>query len=307
MKLNSLVNKVTGYINNKVEEKKVYDQRVNNSLKLNVSNVITDKDNNNEGYIIEFKEMCPYINETHARRIANLISLNEIVLNIVQINQKIDNQSFIMVLTNLRILIIKDDKYGAAKYTDITRFEIISKSLLSQIIDFNGIILGVDLNQNDFNIFYNLLFNVEYRNSFIVNKKKYLCGIEPIYQIFNKFNSGISIDSSDNIVFHERKEKNYLCKYQDIVNYEVLEDSTPVIKRRVNNNDNHSIPFTKKECVKISLRITLNNGQVFEIPILEPTAFNSVYSHTDKNYLKHIALAKEIMDKLDSLNKDLWK
>ena len=62
------------------------------------------------------------------------------------------------------------------------------------------------------------------------------------------------------------------------------------------------MPFTKKECMQITLRVTLVNNQVFEIVILEPSTFNNTYSHTNSIYMKNYSFGKEIMDKLDSLN-----
>ena len=298
----NIINKVTNFIDDKKKERDLYNQRVGNSLKFNLNmNVEIKNENDYEGNINEYKDMCVYLNDKQALAIANLIPLGEAIIYIVQATQKIDNQEYIMVLTDLRIIILKDNLYSELGYNNITSFELINKSFMSQIINFNGIILGIDVTQNDLTILYNLIANVEYRNNYINEKKKYLCGIIPSYQKLNKINSGISIDNNKNIVFHNKKINNYLCRYDDILNYELMEDTTPVIKRRT-NNENTSMPFTKKECMQITLRVTLVNNQVFEIVILEPSTFNNTYSHTNSIYMKNYSFGKEIMDKLDSLN-----
>ena len=84
-----------------------------------------------------------------------------------------------------------------------------------------------------------------------------------------------------------------------------MEDNTPIIKRKT-NEQSQAMGFSKKECMQMTLRVTLINNQVFEINILEPTAFNSTYSHTDSRYIDEFNFVKEIMDKLDSMNDKLY-
>ena len=232
--------------------------------------------------------------------------MNEIVLYIFCITVKKTNTPFIVVLTNLRILIMDKKKYNVYDYSIITNFNLVNNGLMSQIININNIILDIDVNKEELNIIYTLMTNIEYRNQVCNNKLKYLCGITPIYQKLNDINSGISIDQNNQIVFHDKKEKNYLCKYEELLQYEIMEDNTPVMKRRVNEQPT-TIPFSKKECMLMKLRITLTNNQVFEITILEPSAFNNTYLHTNSTYIKNFNFAKEIMDKLDSMNDKLYK
>ena len=304
--INKVTNKVSNFVNEKKKEWELYNQTIDNSLLFTLDKAIQNNNSVNEGNITEYKDMCPYINDNQANNISNLIPLNEIVFYIVQVEQKKDNQVLIIILTNLRIIIMKDNLYTELGYSDIKVLQLVNKSFMTQVINFNGIILGIDLNQNDLNVFYNLITNMEYRNTYINEKIKYLCGIIPVYQRLNIINSGISIDNNKNIVFHNKKVNNYLCRYDDILNYELLEDNTPVIKRRT-NDDNTSMPFSKKECMQIKLRVTMINNQVFEINILEPSTFNNTYNHMNSTYIKNYNFGKEIMDKLDSLNEKLYK
>ena len=304
--INKVTNKVSNFVNEKKKEWELYNQTIDNSLLFTLDKTIQNNNSVNEGNITEYKDMCPYINDNQANNISNLIPLNEIVFYIVQVEQKKDNQVLIIILTNLRIIIMKDNLYTELGYSDIKVLQLVNKSFMTQVINFNGIILGIDLNQNDLNVFYNLITNMEYRNAYISEKIQYLCGIIPVYQRLNIINSGISIDNNKNIVFHNKKVNNYLCRYDDILNYELLEDNTPVIKRRT-NDDNTSMPFSKKECMQIKLRVTMINNQVFEINILEPSTFNNTYNHMNSTYIKNYNFGKEIMDKLDSLNEKLYK
>lgn len=304
--LNKITNKVNNYIDTKKKEQEIYNNMLNNSSIFNLNNIIEI----NNDYLVtsneyEYNEMCPYINLTLSHIINGIIPLNETVLNISHITGKKDNQELFLVLTNSRIIILNKEKYCQFNYQDITILNLIRKSFMSQIINFNNVILEIDVNETELNIIYNLITNENYRNNVIQEKIKYLCGIIPIYQRINKIKSGISIDSSNNIVFHDRKINNYLCRYENILDYELMEDNTPVLKKKT-RDQSQAMGFSKKECYKMSLRITLTNNQIFEITILEPSTFNSSYSHMDKTYLEYYNFGKEIIEKLETFNKDIY-
>ena len=306
MDIKNVFNKVTNFINTKKEEHELYNQKIANSKVFTLTDFVgINEDNIVLGNAYEYANMCPYIDTNFGKIIDGIIPLNETVLMIAYITQKIDNQSYVMVFTDLRIIIMDKEKYHNINYNDIIKLDIISKSLMSQIIDFNDIILNIDINQEELEIIYNLITNMEYRSNYILEKKKYLCGINPIYQKLNKISSGISIDNNKIIVFHDKKINNYICRYDDILNYEVMEDNTPVIKRKT-NEQSQAMGFSKKECMQMTIRVTLINNQVFQINILEPTTFNSTYSHTDSRYIDEFNFVKEIMDKLDSMNDKLY-
>ena len=306
MNLKNMINKINDFVNTKKEEYELYNQKVANSKTFELTNQIVSNNNINDGNSYEYASMCPYIDLSFAKIIDSIIPLNEIILSVNYFTQKKDNESYVMVLTNLRIIIMDKEKYRNYNYNEITKFEIITKSLMSQIIDINDIIISLDVSQEELDTIYNLITNIDYRNNYIIEKSKYLCGIRPVYQRLNKISSGITIDDNKNVVFHDKKINNYLCKYDDILNYEVLEDNTPVLKRKTNESS-HMMTFSKKECMQMTLRVTLNNNQVFEINILEPTTFNNIYSHTDSRYLTEFNFVKEIIDKLDSMNDTLYR
>lgn len=304
--LNKVTNKINNYIDTKKKEQELYNNMLNNSNTFILdNNIAIDENNLILGNVYEFNEMCPYINIDISKLIDYLTPLNETVLDICHITEKKDNQEYFMVFTNIRIIIMNKEKYHNYNYSDIITLSLIKKSLMSQIINFNNIIIEIDVNEVELNNIYNLITNINYRNNIIIEKTKYLCGINPIYQKTNKIKSGISIDANNNIVFHDKKINNYLCNYNDILNYELMEDNTPVLKKKT-RNQSQAIGNAKKECYKMSLRITLTNNQVFEISILEPNTFNSSYSHMDKTYIEYYNFAKEIIDKLETYNKELY-
>ena len=306
MNLKNMINKINDFVNTKKEEYELYNQKVANSKTFELTNQIVSNNNINDGNSYEYASMRPYIDLSFAKIIDSIIPLNEIILSVNYFTQKKDNESYVMVLTNLRIIIMDKEKYRNYNYNEITKFEIITKSLMSQIIDINDIIISLDVSQEELDTIYNLITNIDYRNNYIIEKSKYLCGIRPVYQRLNKISSGITIDDNKNIVFHDKKINNYLCRYADILNYEVMEDNTPVLRRKTNESS-HMMTFSKKECMHMTFRVTLNNNQSFEINILEPTTFNSIYSHTDSRYTTEFNFIKEIVDKLDSMNDKLYR
>lgn len=304
--INKITDKVTKYIDTKKQEQELYNTVLNNSTTFNLDKDITIDNNNLVTYnMYEYNEMCPYSNLDIAKIIDGITPLNETILDIIHATGKKDNQELFLVFTNLRIIIMNKQKYKDLNYQDITTFNLITKSFMSQIVNFNNIVLSLDVNETELTNIYNLVTNINYRNNKILEKTKYLCGINPIYQNINKIGSGISIDSTNNIVFHDKKINNYLYQYDNILNYELMEDNTPVLRKKT-LEQSQAMGFSKKECYKISLRVTLNNNQVFEITILEPATFNSAYSHTDKTYIEYYNFGKELIDKLETFNKNIY-
>lgn len=303
--INKITDKVNTFIDNKKKEQELYNTVLNNSTTFNLDKDITIDNNNLVTYnMYEYNEMCPYSNLEISKIIDGITPLNETILNISHATGKKDNQEFFLVFTNFRIILMNKLKYKELNYQEITNFSLITKTFMSQIVNINNVVLAIDVNEAELTNIYNLATNINYRNNITLEKTKYLCGINPIYQNINKIGSGISIDANNNIVFHDKKINNYLYNYENILNYELMEDNTPVLRKKT-LEQSQAMGFSKKECYKMSLRVTLTNNQVFEITILEPAAFNNSYSHTDKTYLEYYNFAKEIIDKLETFNKNI--
>lgn len=305
MDIKGVFNKISDTVNQKIKENDLYKSEIDksNTFVLNNDIVIDDK-NLVESNWYEYNSMCVYIDIEYAKLIDGIIPINEVVLFIAQVISKKDDLKYVIVLTNNRIIVLDKVKYISYNYQDIKKIELIANKMMCKIIKFNDIIIELDTNQSDWEKFYNLIVNSEYRDKYIKYKIGYLCGIKPIYQYINKIGSGISIDSDDNIVFHDKKERNYLCKYSDILNYELLEDNNVVLKRKTKDSNN-ALGLVKKDCYRMSVRITLTNNQLFEILILEPTTFSNSYSHTDNTYIYTYEFVKKIFDTLDDMNPEL--
>jgi len=306
MNIGSLFDKVGDMIDSKKEENRLYNELLSKSLKFEgLQDIVIHNTIVNEGRIEEILGICPNLNESQAKIIDSLIPINETYLKILYITQRIDNSNYIIVFTDKYVWIINKNKYLVMRYEDILVFDIISKSLMTQVVNFNNVIIGIDTTQNNLNEVYQLVKNLEYRNNYISEKIKYLCGIIPVYQRLNNINSGISIDNNKNVIFHDKKINNYGYRYQDIKNYEILEDQIVVLKKRTMESS-HSLTSVKQTCTSITMRVTLVNDQVFSITLLEPTAFNGQYNHNDSIYINSFKFAKEIVDMLDSLEEKMY-
>lgn len=307
MDLKGVFNSISDTVSKKVKENDLYKSELDKSNVFILDNdLVIDENSLIEGNWYEYNSMCVYIDIDYAKKIDGIIPINEVVLFIAQVISKKDNLKYFMVLTSNRIIILDKEKYNYYNYHDINKIELIANKMMCKIIKFNDIVLELDTSQKDWEIFYSIITNNDYRNKYINYKKQYLCGIEPVCQFINKIGSGISIDNDNNIVFHDRKERNYLCKYNDILNYELLEDNNVVLKRK-SKDGNSTLGLVKKDCYRMCIRVTLTNNQLFEIVILEPTTFNSSYPHTDNNYIYNYDFVKKIFDKLDDMNPELKK
>ena len=308
MKVNNILsdvsNKVNAYINHKKANIDRLDKAINSSSRFTLDKDVTvNNDNLVNCNPYEYKDMCVYIKYDYAVLIDGIIPIDETVISIVNAIEKVSHEDYIMVFTDKRIIVMNKEKYTDFGYDKVANFSLVSKGFMTQVVCFNNVILDMNLIYEDLIITYNLVTNQKFRENLINEKKKYLCGITPIYQKINKIKSGISIDKDKNIVFHDQKKEIYLCNYDDIINYEIMEDNNVALKKWT-REQSQAIGFTKKECYKMSIRVTLKDGKSFEIMLLEPSTFNNAYHHSDKSYLEHINFAKEIMDKLETYNEE---
>ena len=304
--LNSIGNKVLNYVSDVSANYQDMERIIANSKIFNLDKEIILRDEYQiEGNYYEYLKMCPYINLDYARKIDSLIPNNEYVLKIIDIVQKKDRQEYLLVLTDKRIIVVDKDRYTEYSYDMIKTFSLIKKGLMTQLVEFNGHIIDINVEYDELNIIYNIVTNANKYRDYVINEaKKYLCGIVPVFQRINKLSSGISISKDDIIVFHVRKESNYKCTYDDILNYELMEDTTVVLEKK-QKEQSQVIKNAKKECYRMTFRVMLKNGKVFEVPIMDANTFGSSYSHSDKEYLKYYNFAKEIFDKLETYNPNI--
>ena len=103
------------------------------------------------------------------------------------------------------------------------------------------------------------------------------------------------------VVFHDQKINNHIVKYSDIQEYEIVEDNTTMLAGK-NYDPKKGISSSKSECFWMNLKVTLNDGKTFDIPIIFPNAMKKSYSHYDERYRKCYEFTKEIIDKLNTLS-----
>lgn len=304
MGINKIINNVGSFIKEKKEEASKLDAIITNSSAFTLDkDVSINEDNLVTCNMYEYNDMCPYINLEYSKLIDGITPVNETVISIGNIREKNNRNEYIMVFTDKRIIIMNKEKYTDYTYDKVINFSLVKKGLMTQVICFNNVILDIDVTYEDLRIIYSLVTNPDYRKSLLAKRNEYLCGIEPKYQKIDKFKSGISIGTHDEIVFHNKKNENYLCKYSDILNYELMEDNT-VVMRKWTREKTQSLGFSKKECYKMSIRVTTTNNKAFDIIIMEPTTFNNSYYHNDKTYMAYFDFAKEIIEKLDEYNEE---
>ena len=289
------------------QDKARYDNAIKKSLTLgNMIKLDIQEKDAIPGRAQELKNLCPNLTDDSAKFLANVIPIWETYLFVFIITAKRTGDKYYMICTNRWIWFINDYSYKIVKYNEIYLFEVIKKSLMSQYVNFNQIVFIINDYINNVNKLIKFCNDKGYRDNEIETRCKYLCGIIPVYQNINKIMSGISIDNNKNIVLHDRKKNNIKCTYDQIEDYELMEDQTAVLKKK-QAEDSHAIPFAKDSCSRISIRVTFKNNTLFLMTILEPSAFSNQYSHNDTIYKENFAFAKGIIDTLESFNPNIKK
>lgn len=297
---NNLINNIQNKINNIKEENANYNNLLNNSSKFsNLTPIPILNQSIIESKINYITKICPDLNKEKATIINKLIPLQETYLTINYSKEIITNTEYWLVATDKYLWTINQKNYGVISYQNIKTCNIVKNNIMSKIINLNNIILEINGNTENITNFINILSNEQYRNKKINEKTSYLCGITPIYQLINSINSGISIDKNNNIVFHSNTF-NYKYTPQEIINYELLLDNTYITGK--NNNQKNNITSMQNTCYTISLRITTPNT-TFIIPILEQNSMGTKYTRQDSIFQKSMNFAKEIINKLNELDK----
>ena len=254
------------------------------------------KDNYLEQRISFIQNNCPDINEEKAKIISNIIPIQETYLEVFYAKEIISNKEYYLIPTNKYLWIISQTSYGAYSYQNLS-CQVIKNNLMSKIILILNVLLEVNGSSQKIETLINIINDSTIRNSIIQEKTKYLLGITPIYQKINKLNAGLSIDSNNNIVFHN-KEDSVKCTPNEITNYEILLDNQVYFSK--SSSSSSTMSSFNTSCFQINIRITTPN-KIFTIPILEPNSFGTKYNNHDSNFTYSINFAKEIISKIQSL------
>lgn len=300
---NNFIKNVKTKINIIKETNINYNKLIKKSMKFSGFKPLPELTNEPcEGRINYITNICPDINNDKATIISKIIPIDETYLTIIYSKEIITNINYWLIPTNKYLWIINNQVYGILPYNNITICNILKNNIMSNTINLNNIILEVNGTDKNINNFINILSNVNERNKIIKEKTSYLCNITPIYQQINNNNCGISIDKNNNIVFHIKND-NFKYNYQELINYELLIDNITTMKKNKQNN-NHITTF-KNNCYSISIRITTENN-TFTMPILEPNMMGTKYTPQSSQYIKSIKFAKEIINKLNELDKNKY-
>lgn len=254
------------------------------------------KDNYLEQRISFIQNNCPDINEEKAKIISNIIPIQETYLEVFYAKEIISNKEYYLIPTNQYLWIISQTSYGAYSYQNLS-CQVIKNNLMSKIILILNVLLEVNCSSQKIETLINIINDSTIRNSIIQEKTKYLLGITPIYQKINKLNAGLSIDSNNNIVFHNKKDS-VKCTPNEITNYEILLDNQVYFSK--SSSSSSTMSSFNTSCFQINIHITTPN-KIFTIPILEPNSFGTKYNNHDSNFTYSINFAKEIISKIQSL------
>lgn len=293
-----ILNKIQDKYNTIKQENDVLDQLLQTTTTFN--NLFPIQTNNQE--ILENKittilNECPDINKEKAKKITQLIPIQETYLSIIYTKEILTNKEYYLIPTNQYLWVISIDTYGAFPYSNLT-CQLIKNNLMSKIILLNNVLLEAN-GTTKIEKFLELINNPNYRNNFIQEKTAYLCNITPIYQKINSINSGISIDNHFNIVFHNQQE-NLLCPLKQLSNYEILLDNQVYLSKK--STTSTKMTSFQTSCSQISIRITTTDHKIFTMIILEPNTFNSKYTTHDSIFQTNLNFAKAIIDKLNEIS-----
>ena len=95
------------------------------------------------------------------------------------------------------------------------------------------------------------------------------------------------------------KDNNYKYNVSEITNYEIMLDNHSHISKE--SYKKTSLGMAKASCYKMTIRLTINNTNQIELPILEQSSFNTKYESTGSTYQINLAFATEIIDKIKDL------
>ena len=298
-----IIDKIKKAIQKRNEEEEKINAMIEASQLFNCDKDIVIKEDLEEGKLNDIKTLCAYLSSEKTKKIVSILNNFEEVYCVVEGIQRKTYEELFFIYSNQRLIIMnnKTNKYLEAPVDYITKLEVIKSALMTQFSNVNDVIMDINLNKADFEIFKKIVTDPNEREKYVQEVTKYLCGITPVYQKMNALNTGISIDQNNVVIFHDQKINNHVIKYSDIQEYEIIEDNTLILSGK-NYDPKKGISSSKSDCFWMNLRITLNDGKVIDIPIIFPNSMKKAYSHYDERYKKCYTFAKEIIDKLNTLS-----
>lgn len=240
--------------------------------------------------------MCPDLNEGDAVFVRGVIPIDEVPLACLYTIECKTDLKFYFVATTKYLWLINKDGFIKYHYHDLT-VDIVKSGFMSKILLIGNMLFNVNGINEVLIEFVKLFQDVNYREELIQKQLQMFCGTIPSVFYLNDIGSGISVGTNHELVFHT-KDFHYKYDIRDIVNYELLLDD--MVIREKKSNRRGRITANKNSCYEMVLRVTTSDKQ-FLIPILEKTAFMSLYSSTSVEFMEN----KEFVDKLVNLLDDM--
>ena len=242
-------------------------------------------------------EGCPDLNETDAIVVRGLIPMDEVCLFCLYATECKTNLRFYFVATTSYLWLINKNGYLKYPYQGLIATKI-KEGLMSKTILIGNMLFNIHGLEDTMNEFIRLFQDTNYQSTMLQHQLQFFCNTKPRICYLNDLASGLSIGEHNEIVFHT-KQFHYKYDIADIENYELLLDDMVVREKR--NKRSTRLTANKSNCYEMVLRVTTNDRK-FVIPILEKTAFMTLYSSTSIEFMKNKEFADKLVNLLDDMD-----
>ena len=277
------------------EAMKVFNALIDKKNKLEMTDQICVNNAHVQDFNIEkiLKMASSSINQDRAKTLAQLVPIEETIIDVAYLKEETTGKYYYFILTNKYVYITDLAYYKKMEYTDITKCEVVVNNVLSKGLNINDIAFSIEGAFDEGDNFTNTLFNAEYRLKKLNENNSYLNGVVPSFQLINKYNAGITIDTNNNIVLHGGNS-NQTLKLDDIEYIKLILDGTVVYLRGINTTP---LTTTKPSCYEMSLNFVTKTGE-YNITILPRNAMNQVVNAQDSIYIENFEFGKKIINKV---------
>lgn len=242
-------------------------------------------------------EGCPDLNESDAIVVRGLIPMDEVCLFCLYATECKTNLRFYFVATTSYLWLINKNGYLKYPYQGLIATKI-REGLMSKTILIGNMLFNIHGLEDTMNEFIRLFQDTNYQSTMLQHQLQFFCNTKPRICYLNDLASGLSIGEHNEMVFHT-KQFHYKYDIADIENYELLLDDMVVREKR--NKRSTRLTANKSNCYEMVLRITTNDRK-FVIPILEKTAFMTLYSSTSIEFMKNKEFADKLVNLLDDMD-----
>ena len=275
------------------EEVKRFNEVIDKKNKLTMNEQICINNTHVQEFNIQkiLKMASSSINQDRAKTLAQLIPIEETIINVKYLKEETTGKYYYFILTNQRIYITDLAYYKKMEYNEITKCEVVVRNVLSKGLNINEIPFTIEGAFDEGDEFTKTLFNAEFRLKVLQENTSYLNGVVPSLQLINKYNAGITIDTNQNIVLHNGSSSN-IIKLEDVEYIKLLLDSTVVYLRGINTTP---LTTTKPTCYEMSLNFVTKNGE-YNVQILPRNSLNQAVNAQDTNYIENFEFGKKIIN-----------